>query len=177
MYWNAIKVFTCPLECLSYVFWVICGWFERDLRCERSGWFSVNRRRREGWKSRQHWFRFQPLKISTSSSHVKSPRALAAQIALKSPKRHKKDNQVGKWTLLLHFSAYSGHCIISHTFFLCPPLTIDLPATRAARRFASPLVWIAPRWNACMQASACEETAQPNIFKAMQLQCGICPWR
>ena len=89
MYWNAIKVFTCPLECLSYVFWVICGWLERDLRC-------------------------------------KSPRALAAQIALKSPKRHKKDTQAGKWTLLLHFSTNSGHRIIFHTFFLCPPLTINL---------------------------------------------------
>ena len=50
----------------------------------------------------------------------------AAQIALKSPKPHNKDSQAGKWTLLLHFSAYSGHRIISHTFFLCPPLTINL---------------------------------------------------
>ena len=41
MYWNAIKVFTYPLECLSYVFW----WFSGDLSVilgwERSGWFHV----------------------------------------------------------------------------------------------------------------------------------------
>ena len=42
MYWNAIKVFTYRLDCLCYVFWVICGRFERDLRCERSGWFSAS---------------------------------------------------------------------------------------------------------------------------------------
>ena len=36
--------------------------------------------------------------------------------------QHKKDTRAGKWTLLLHFSTYSGHCIISHTFFLCSPL-------------------------------------------------------
>ena len=36
-----------------------------------------------------------------------------AQITIKSPRRHKKDSQAGKWTLLLHLSAYSGHCIIS----------------------------------------------------------------
>ena len=88
MYWNAIKVFTYPLECL---FLCLLG-DERDLRCERSGWFSANR----------------------------------AQITYKSPKRHKKDTQAGKWTLLLHFSTNSGHRIIFHTFFLCPPLTINL---------------------------------------------------
>ena len=80
MYWNAIKVFTYPLECLSYVFWVIWAWF------------------------------------ACSTNH--------AQIARKSPKRHKKDTRAGKWTLLLHYSTYSGHRIISHTIFLCPPLTL-----------------------------------------------------
>ena len=44
-----------------------------------------------------------------------------AQITTKSPKTH-KDSQAGKWTLLLHFRVYSGHCIISHTFFLCSSL-------------------------------------------------------
>ena len=61
---------------------------------------------------------------ATSSINGKSPRVLPAQITLKSPKTHNKDSQAGKWTLLLHFSAYSGHRIISHTFFLCPPLAL-----------------------------------------------------
>ena len=39
MYWNAIKVFTCPLECLSYVFWVIC---DLSAICAlRAGWKSL----------------------------------------------------------------------------------------------------------------------------------------
>ena len=38
-----------------------------------------------------------------------SPSPNHTQITTKSPKRHKKDTQVGKWTLLLHFSTYSGH--------------------------------------------------------------------
>ena len=29
-------------------------------------------------------------------------------------------------SFLLHFSTYLGHCIVSHTFFLCPQLTINL---------------------------------------------------
>ena len=45
-----------------------------------------------------------------------APSADLAQITTKSPRRHKKDSQAGNWTLLLHFSTYSGHCIISgHT--------------------------------------------------------------
>ena len=85
MYWNAIKVFTYPLECLSDVFWVIA-------------WFGLGT----------------------------SPWAFPVQITTKSPKRHHKDIQPGKWTLLLHFSAYSGHRMISHTFFLCSPLTLAI---------------------------------------------------
>ena len=48
-----------------------------------------------------------------------------AQITYKSPKRHKKYSQAGKWTLLLHFSAYSGHRIIPiHSYVR---ITLTLP--------------------------------------------------
>ena len=99
MYWNAIKVFTYPLECLLMSF----GWFVGDLSaiCAASALGDF------------------PFTQSARSAN-------RAQITHKSPKRHKKDTRAGKWTLLLHFSAYSGHRIISHTFFLCPPLTINL---------------------------------------------------
>ena len=45
LYWNAIKVFTYPLECLSCVFW---WWFERALGWECSGWFHVIKEEKVG---------------------------------------------------------------------------------------------------------------------------------
>ena len=67
-----------------------------------------------------YWNAIKVWKITQSARS-----ANRAQITHKSPKRHKKDTQAGKWTLLLHISAYSGHRIISHTFFLCPPLATN----------------------------------------------------
>ena len=67
------------------------------------------------------WVSFLCLLVQNTQS---APRLNHAQVATKSPNRHKKDSQAGKWTLLLHFSAYWGHYIISCTFFLCLPLAL-----------------------------------------------------
>ena len=111
MHWNAIQVFTYPLDCLSYAFWV-----RGDLSAI--------------WAGSALGFFYFKRKITRSA-----PSPHHSQITCKSPKRHKKDTQAGKWTLLLHFSAYSGHCIISHTFFLCPPLTINFAGYLWSRHF------------------------------------------
>ena len=67
------------------------------------------------------WVSFLCLLVQNTRS---APRLNHAQVTTKSPNRHKKDSQAGKWTLLLHFSAYWGHYIISCTFFLCLPLAL-----------------------------------------------------
>ena len=59
------------------------------------------------------------VRVSTlSPNHAK----ISANLTI----RHKKDSQADiiKWKLLLHFSTYLGHSIISHTFHLCSSLTL-----------------------------------------------------
>ena len=85
MHWNAIKMFTYPLDCLPYVFCVICKLLSVIPR---------------------------PNQTQLTTKWTKSP------------KRHQKDTQAGKWTFLLHFGTYSGYCIIFHTFSLCSPLAL-----------------------------------------------------
>ena len=53
-----------------------------------------------------------------------------AQITAKSSRRHEKDSQAGKGTLLPPFSTYSGYCIIlpihsSHVRIIKPWLTVS----------------------------------------------------
>ena len=57
--------------------------------------------------------RFCDFILMINIKSLERSQTIALRSPLKSPIRHKKDSQAGKWTLLLHLSAYSGHCIIS----------------------------------------------------------------
>ena len=85
------------------------------------------------WKKNQHSSkcrpRFSAFEIRTSADKPSlltrsAPNPNRTQITHKSPKRHKKDTQAGKWTLLLHFSTYLGPHNFPCTFFLYSPLTL-----------------------------------------------------
>ena len=53
----------------------------------------------DGWNRNQCWWGFQP---SIFFYEHKTPRTLPAQITLKLPLKCSKDDQAGRWTLLLH---------------------------------------------------------------------------
>ena len=67
LYWNAIKLFTCPLDCLSYVF---CGdWSVTfcDLGWQRSGWIQAGK-----WTLLYFlYFLCSPLALATCSAFYK----------------------------------------------------------------------------------------------------------